>query len=109
MKSIFTKLLLILCILSIPACVSTNAKYQQVLNSWMNYPLRDILVVWGAPYDTYQISPAEELIVYVHMDDISLPRGTFIPTLANNYCKTTFHIQNGLVNKWTAEGTCKTQ
>ena len=113
-----------LCVL-LAAC-ATEAKYQEVLKTWMGLNEVELVNQWGPPDRVYELE-GNRYITYVRGGTAYLPGtspsyqtrvigntaytnpvGGVPPMIINTSCVTTFTVQNGKITHWRYEGNaCK--
>jgi hypothetical protein len=109
------------------AC-ATEAKYQQVLNTWLGSNETPLVEQWGPPDRIYELE-GNKYITYVRGRTVYLPgeapssQTTFIgntaytnavggmpPMMINQSTVTTFTIKDGKITDWRYEGnSCKSK
>jgi len=83
------------CILLIAGC-ATTAGYNQVLNTWLGSPERNLISSWGIPDSVYEISATKKIISYFRSNTV------YTPGVAPSY-RTTVNYQSATVYPYNAQ------
>ncbi len=111
---------LVIAMLALTACV-TGQRYEEALEAWVGASELELVEGWGPPDSVYEVEGrkyltyrSEQAIVYPGLprygnrynDDYAYadPFPTTAPTLINQFCKTSFIVEDATVTGWRAEG-----
>lgn len=118
-------MLIILCVMFLTGCTSSQTTYNNQLQSWMGVSEEILVSEWGTPNNVTYITPNRKLITYVKVDDGAIDGNTqpyagtevYYPAIetpnygfpANGdyteyYCKTSFTIENSQIVDYTFNG-----
>jgi hypothetical protein len=90
----FKKLLIIPFLLLLQSC-ATQAKYQGIVNSYLNQSSDILFKNWGAPNNSVSLSDGGKIVEYYRSRTVASPNFVTGGTILSSYdCKTTFTINN---------------
>ncbi|MEO1016676.1 MAG: hypothetical protein AAFY56_03160 [Pseudomonadota bacterium] len=101
---------------------ATEQRYSEILDAWVGSTERELVESWGPPDSVYTLEDTKYLTYRAgrtvivpgfparYRDTIdgdrvySTPYGATAPTIINQFCKTSFTIEDSTVTEWRAEG-----
>jgi len=104
-------LLLVSLPLALTAGCATTAKYEKVLNSWINTDINRLIESWGPPSDQLTMPDGRTLYTWLWVGDTVVTSNynrylNLATAYATTYwCKTTFTVDaQGIIRAWRFEG-----
>ncbi len=114
------RLLIVLVLVSLSACVTPTNRYRATCQSWMNQDANNLIRAWGYPQQTGKMPNGNTVLVYVKQETdtdpvMHLPMGGLYgrpPTYFSvggdtnhHFCKTIFEVApNGRIVFWRFDG-----
>lgn len=105
------KIIIVLLSLTVSGC-ATPEGWSKVMNGWLGSSETQLVDQWGPPLRSYQINEKKKALTYVFDGGTTgvttYSYGMASTSYSQNYCKTDFYVEDGIVNQWRSEGNmCK--